>query len=71
VGISKIIPLRFCEFKRGAMDTQVLIAAKHVCFHKVDYVINIYLLHSDLLVVEVEENAVGDKWKGQFSAKCM
>ena len=50
--------------------TQQLVTAKRA-FRNVEYSISLSLLNNDTLVVEVDEVPLGDKWKGQFSAKCM
>lgn len=49
---------------------QQLVTAKRA-FRNVEYSISLSLLNNDTLVVEVDEVPMGDKWKGQFSAKCM
>lgn len=52
-------------------NVQQLVTNKHATFRNVEYSINISLLNNDTLIAEVEEVPIGDKWKGQFSAKCM
>ncbi len=52
-------------------STQQLVTSKKAIFRNVEYLINLSLVNNDTLVAEVEECPVGDRWKGQFSAKCM